>query len=190
MKDEKCFIWSMLAARNPVEIHPERVSHYKNNENSLMVSNITLLIDIQKDIPKFEKVNEISVNILSFENKTITPLYTSKKRYDREVDLFYIKKEESHFCWIKNLSRSITPSNEKPYTKKYQIHEPSSHCIYASSYDNIPDPLVQYRGQDVQQHFYQDITKIAKGIFKQLKVNRTMIITETQEHEFRKSKRC
>ncbi|RWS07457.1 hypothetical protein B4U80_00971, partial [Leptotrombidium deliense] len=59
---EKCFIWSILAALHPVENNPQR--------------GINFPINIKKDVPKFEKLNAMSINILSCDNnETITPLY-------------------------------------------------------------------------------------------------------------------
>lgn len=39
-EDQKCFLWSILAALHPVPVHPERVYHYKNYENDLNMGDI------------------------------------------------------------------------------------------------------------------------------------------------------
>ena len=33
--DDKCFMWSILAALHPAPYHPERITHYKQYESKL-----------------------------------------------------------------------------------------------------------------------------------------------------------
>ena len=43
-KDQKCFLWSILAWKFPVDTHPERISHYEEKESQISMKG--MLIDI------------------------------------------------------------------------------------------------------------------------------------------------
>lgn len=118
-KDQKCFLWSILAALHPVPAHPERVYHYKNYENDLNMGDIEFPVSIEK-IEKFEKLNKISVNVFGFEEGEIFPLHLTKlPNGNNEVDLLYLANEEkSHYCLIKNLNRFLG-STTKCHSKRY-----------------------------------------------------------------------
>jgi hypothetical protein len=70
---KKCFTWSILAALHPVtnaESHnPDRVSHYKQFEHDLIVDGI----DFPVPISKFEKQNNISINVFCLAHTEISP---------------------------------------------------------------------------------------------------------------------
>jgi hypothetical protein len=53
-KDNKCFMWSVLAALYPVQRDGERVWKYKDHESDLNVKDISFPVKMD-DIPKFEK---------------------------------------------------------------------------------------------------------------------------------------
>jgi hypothetical protein len=57
--DQKCILWSVLAALHPVsrESHPERVSHYRQYENELNMKDINYPVSLKK-LEKFEKQNK------------------------------------------------------------------------------------------------------------------------------------
>ncbi|VDI38828.1 Hypothetical predicted protein [Mytilus galloprovincialis] len=64
-KDSKCFMWSILAALNPAKRDAERVWKYKEHTSSLNFDTIMFPVKLA-DIPKFEKQNEISINVFGF----------------------------------------------------------------------------------------------------------------------------
>lgn len=106
--DQKCFLWSILAALHPVLNHAERVSHYQKYEHELNMKGIEYPMSLMK-MEKFEKQNEISVNVFGFEDGEIFPLFLTKLENGyKEVDLLYLSNEEkSHFCWIKDLDHFL-----------------------------------------------------------------------------------
>ncbi len=61
-KDNKCFLWSVLAHLHPPQWKPERVEHYKKYKNTLNVNDLKFPMSL-RDIPKFEKMNNLSVNV-------------------------------------------------------------------------------------------------------------------------------
>lgn len=106
-KDNKCFMWSVLAALHPVQKHSDRISKYKDYVKELKFRNITFPVKM-KDILVFEKQNEISVNVFGYEKEEIFPLHITKTKYKRHVNLLMISNSKnSHYCWIKDLNRLL-----------------------------------------------------------------------------------
>jgi len=66
--DEKCFLWSILASLHPSEDIPELMSHYRQFENELDMTDIEYPVSIPK-VSNFEKQNNISVNVFGYEDK-------------------------------------------------------------------------------------------------------------------------
>jgi len=117
--DQKCFLWSVLAALHPVQNNANLVHHYKKYEHDLNMSDIEYPVLLPK-MEKFEKQNKISVNVFGFEDGEVFPLYLSKLQNGfKEVDLLYLSNEEqSHYCWIKNLDRFLG-STTRYHTKRF-----------------------------------------------------------------------
>ena len=81
-------------------------------------------IDIKKDIPKFEKLNDIKINIFGLDEKlNLTIIYTTKLRkpHDEIVNLLSITNDETnnnHLCLIRNMS-ALTNSNDTKEHHRY-----------------------------------------------------------------------
>ena len=73
-KDNKCFLWCILAALHPVERekNPKRVSKYEPYEHELNLGGLSLPMQIG-DVKKFEKLNQLSINVYGIEGKSIIP---------------------------------------------------------------------------------------------------------------------
>ena len=88
--DMECFKWAVIAAMKWEEIgnYPERVSKLRRYEGDFDWSDIEFPVSF-RDINKFERNNEIGVNILAVENKKI---YICRKGrdYNRIVNLMLI----------------------------------------------------------------------------------------------------
>ena len=70
-KDQKCFLYSILASLYPVKQDAERVSKYKKYLDKLNYKGIEMPMAV-KDIDKFEKMNDLvimSMDILKMVNK-------------------------------------------------------------------------------------------------------------------------
>lgn len=103
--DEKCFMWSILAALYPVAKHPQRVTKYTEHTDKLDFTGISFPVKVA-DITKFEKQNDLSINVFGYENGEIYPLYLTKERDVRHADLLILNSsDKSHNCWIKNFNR-------------------------------------------------------------------------------------
>lgn len=67
--DEKCFLWSILAALHPRKTNVTNVEKYKKYEHELNTDGITFPMALC-DIQKFEEINEnISVNVYAIEEE-------------------------------------------------------------------------------------------------------------------------
>lgn len=92
--ENKCFLWSVLAHLHPKKKNPNRVSHYKKYETELKMTGISYPVKV-KQIPKFELQNNVSVNVIGFEDNDFFPIYISKhKNRTHEVDLLYLTKND------------------------------------------------------------------------------------------------
>ncbi|VDI77645.1 Hypothetical predicted protein [Mytilus galloprovincialis] len=76
-EDRKCFLWSVLAALHPVERNPDRVSHYMKYKDSLNFTGIDFPVSLSK-VEKFEKQNNLSINVFGWEDGEVFPLYMLK----------------------------------------------------------------------------------------------------------------
>jgi hypothetical protein len=79
-KDNKCFMWSVLAALYPVQRDGERVWKYKGHESDLNFKDISFPVKMD-DIPKFEKQNDKSISIFGYEKNEIFPVHITKYRF-------------------------------------------------------------------------------------------------------------
>ncbi|XP_076632686.1 uncharacterized protein LOC143347426 [Colletes latitarsis] len=79
-------------------------------------------------IGKFERLNDISVNVYSFEEKmkkgpTVFPLHLTSQNRDRHVNLLYtpnqVHGDVGHFACIKDLSRLVTMQLSRHKAKKF-----------------------------------------------------------------------
>ena len=99
--DNKCFKWAVIAGLKWEEIgtNPERISKLRKYENEFDCSEITYPVSI-KNISKFETRNEIGVNILAINGRTI---YICKKGgdYEQKVNLMIEEDRKKHYVAIK-----------------------------------------------------------------------------------------
>ena len=138
--DNKCFLWCVLRALNPTNNHPERIDNdLKSKEDTLNMEGISYPVDF-KGIKRFEKQNpDISISVLGYGGKDkVYPLriseYTKVKRKDERkhnITLLLISDgENSHYCYVKNISASLSSQINKRKCKLYYC----LNCL--SAYDN------------------------------------------------------
>ena len=89
---------------------------------------------------------------------------------------------------------SCSPRGDKSYTQAYQKHEASGFglkvvCHYDQKYSK---PAVIYRGENVIQKFYQNLTEEVKYCQKIIteKAKRRLVMTKKDEEDFQKAKKC
>ena len=105
--DDKCFIWCVVAAiyGDEHDRDHERVSHYRQHEHKLNMQGINVPMQL-KDIPRFERQNDISTSVYAFEESKMNedgekepgfvyPLKVVNELKEHHVDLLLIGNEET-----------------------------------------------------------------------------------------------
>ena len=131
----------ILAGIHPTEKHTERVSKYLPYEHELNMKGIRYPVAIA-DIPKIERQNDISVNVLGFEDNEFFPLYISPVRGAKhEIDLLYLQTtlNDSHYCYIKNLNRLLSRT-----TPKHNAYHFCRYCLQAFSSNRVLHKHMEY----------------------------------------------
>ena len=89
---------------------------------------------------------------------------------------------------------SCSPRGDKSYTQAYQKHEACGFgykvvCHYDQKYSK---PEVLYRGENVVQKFYQNLTEEVKYCQKIIteKAKRRLVMTKKDEEDFQNAKKC
>ena len=131
-KDLKCFLWSILAAIHPTENHIDRVSNYQKYENTLNMQGISYPVK-QTDIARFERNNEVSVNVFGYEGKEVFPIRITPERYDQHVNLLlYSDGDKSHYCCIRDLNRLL--NDQKTNTHRHFFCD---YCLYGFTKESL-----------------------------------------------------
>ena len=92
--DQFCFLWCILAHLFPVEDHKNRTSSYSIHTNKLILNGLELPMKI-KDIPKFENLNNLNVNVFELTGAVLTPFHINKNYLQSQIDLLLF---ENHYC--------------------------------------------------------------------------------------------
>lgn len=145
--DNMCFKWAILSALYPRTKNPQRIQNYRQYEDELNFDSIEFPVKLT-DIDKFVKQNsEISINVYIYEDKCdrITPLRVSSEIKKHHIHLLMITKQgysyfprcedrttagyirgaieneylDTHYCWIKDLSRCVNRQLSKHEHKTY-----------------------------------------------------------------------
>jgi len=126
--DLKCFLWSVLAAKHPIDRrdNANRVNHYKPYESELNMAGIDYPVKIDQ-VKKFERQNPtISVSVFGYEENELFPLYITKDKKELHVNLLlYSQDTRRHYCLIRDLDRllsSITRHDGRMYHCNYCMH--------------------------------------------------------------------
>nr|CAH7717038.1 unnamed protein product [Callosobruchus chinensis] len=133
--DQYCFLWCIVAALNPCVRNSNKTSSYPHFSRILKYDGIPFPISL-KDIPKFEKMNNLSINVFTLEKKEVVQVFLSQFEFLTTVNLlmlpvssFYYPNDNSddddgdiqmelskniqnfkafyHFALIKGLSRLL-----------------------------------------------------------------------------------
>jgi hypothetical protein len=166
--DSKCFMWSNLAALHPASRDSERLNHYQQYKDKLDFTGIEFPVTVDK-IGKFERQNNISVNVFGFKD-VLFPLHITKEHFDTHVNLLlYSQGTTRHYCLIKDLNKFLYSQNRHKARMFY--------CRYCP-HGFIREDLLQDHETLCSQHGPQRIelpnennaTLFYKDYHKQLKV--------------------
>ena len=132
--DDKCFLWSILAALHPFshEDHPHRVSKYIPYADELNMEGIEYPVSFS-DIPKFVKQNKISVHVIGYEQQTYFPTYQTYPELEKHVNLLLFEKNgDSHYCLIRNVDRMLSAQTKHNGKRKH-----CSYCFHGFGSDKL-----------------------------------------------------
>ena len=140
--DNRCFMYSILAALYPCDKDANRVSKYTKYESTLNFTNISFPVEINS-ISHFEKLNNISVNVYySTSPPTIQPLQITKLKREKHVNLFL---HNGHYSWIKHLSRlvhdQVTTNCRKLYICDQCLYFTRDEKLYKQHLDDCSKPV-------------------------------------------------
>ena len=107
--DNKCFMWSILAALYPPVKDAQRVMKYRDHVGKLNCDMLEFSVKhTSSKISQFEDVNTVSINIYRYDPKyKAMPLRVSKKQSrDNVIDLLVLEDKDgnTHYTWLKNMS--------------------------------------------------------------------------------------
>ena len=129
--DNECFKWAILSIKHRVngKNHPNRVTHYTQFENELSFKDIEFPVRI-KDIPKFEKQNNLAINVFGYYNSTqsidaiynlhISIFHDIPEIYDKKIELLYIEDTDhknGHYVGITDFNK-LAAKIVNGYTRK------------------------------------------------------------------------
>jgi hypothetical protein len=122
--DDLCFMYAVLAAlHHSVEDSNSPVDYLKYT-NELNFNGIDFPIKLCA-IDRFERLNDISINVFAFDEE-VFPLRITKKRNVKHINLLLLSNEETqHYCWIKNMSALLNKQrkmNHKRFYCDYCLH--------------------------------------------------------------------
>ena len=104
--DDECFKYCLGRWKNPVEKNPQRItSLLKKQCEEFNWEGISFPIS-WRGIDRFERQNDISVNVLGLDGKEIVTLRKTREKKENHVILFKLKNgENEHFALVNNLNR-------------------------------------------------------------------------------------
>ena len=184
--DMEYFKWAVITAMKWREIgkDPQRISKLRRYEDDFDWSKVKFPASF-RDIKRFESRNEITINILAFENKKVC-ICRKGKEYDQVANLMLITdRNNKHYITIKSLSRLLHSSNTKNEKTQYfcinclqgfsEKKSRDEHLIYCRNNEAVRikmpkrNPIVQYQS-DGQYQFkvpfmmYADFESILEPI--------------------------
>ena len=104
--DEKCFIYCLARWKYPVKKNPQRITPLlKKQCEEFNLDGISFPIS-WRGIDRFERQNDISVNVLGLDGKEIVTLRKTREKKVNHVILFKLKQgENEHFALVNNINR-------------------------------------------------------------------------------------
>ena len=104
--DEKCFIYCLGRWKNPVDKNPQRITPLLRKQcEEFNLEGISFPIS-WRGIDRFERQNDISVNVLGLDGKEIVTLRKTREKKENHVILFKLKQgENKHFALVNNINR-------------------------------------------------------------------------------------
>lgn len=118
--DDASFAWAVTSALHPAYKNADRVTSYRHYSNVLKLDDIQFPVTF-KQIPKFEQLNNISINVYILEGNEkleVIPAYLTDNNCQIHINLLLLTQNDCntikcHYIWIKNLSRLLSAQLSK-----------------------------------------------------------------------------
>nr|CAH7717107.1 unnamed protein product [Callosobruchus chinensis] len=133
-KDQNCFLWCIVAALNPCVRNSNRTSSYPHFSRILKYDGIDFPISL-KDIPKFEKMNNLSINVFTLENtydnsRSKFNLYTG-----RDCITWFVKQLQQLAIDLNSIFSHEVPMHPLTDQQKLDFHSAQICHICESSFN-------------------------------------------------------
>ena len=111
--DNKCFMWCHVRHLHPVSDNSSRIKRVdKKIASTWDYGGVELPVKV-KDVGVIEDINEICINVFSYEDKVVCPVYVSKKKYGDCMNLLMIHEDnKSHYVYVKDFNRLMFNVNK------------------------------------------------------------------------------
>ena len=145
-EDNECFRWCHIRRLNLQDKNPQRIKKSdKEYINKLDYSGIEFPVTI-KQYNKIEKQNEININVFGYENKQPYPIFESKEKYDRQMNLLLITEDENkHYVLIEDFNTFMFNKTKHKERKHFCMH-----CLQCFSSEKVlnnhKDNCIQVNG--------------------------------------------
>ena len=167
-EDDCCFVWCILAHLHPVDRrdHPYRVTKYQQYWNELDITDLKFPTPPEQ-VPKFEKKNNLRINVFTWEDKQLAPIYVSRVRDIEPINLLLISEDnKNHYCLIRDFSR-LANYRTKHDGKEFFCYN----CIHACSSKERLEKHLEY----CLEHRAQRLTFPTDPYIKFKSVDKTMM---------------
>ena len=112
----------------------------------------------EKDFDKIEMMNNVCINVFTYENKLVFPMYVSDQNFKDSMDLLLLKNDNnSHYVYIKYFDRFMFHKT-KNKNKKYFCRS----CLQCFISENI---LTKHREDCLNINGKQSV-RLKNGIIK------------------------
>ena len=146
-KDNECFRWCHIRYLNPQDKYPQRIKKSdKEFIKKLDYSGIEFPV-ATKQYNKIEKQNEININVFGYENKQPYPIYISKEKYEKHLELLLITEDDNkHYVLIKDFNRFMFNQTKHEHKKHFCMY-----CLQCFSSEEVlknhKDNCIQLNGE-------------------------------------------
>ena len=189
--DQYCFLWCILAHLFPVEDHKNRTSSYSMNLNKLISNGLEFPMKI-KDIPKFENLNNLNVNVFELTKTVLTPIHINTNYDQPQIDLLLYQNhyclitklhcllnKDSHMKWV--CRRCLTAFSSQPvlldHIDRCQKQQPTNitfswkdHLKFEDYHMKVPVPIRVYADFECINQPTDDREAAPKVLYKQIPI--------------------
>ena len=148
--DNECFRWCHIRYLNPQDKCPQRIKKIdKEYVNKSDYSGIEFPVTV-KQYNKIEKQNEININVFGYENKQPYPIYISKEKYEKHLELLLITEDDNkHYVLIKDFNRFMFNQTKHEHRKHF--------CMYCLQCFSSEEVLKNHKNNCIQLNGEQAI---------------------------------